>query len=82
MIYTYLLKSVKDGSYYVGISKNPELRLKEHNNGDNVSTSLRLTWKLVYKKSHDSYEDARKHEKWLKKKNRRYKKKLESYSKK
>ena len=72
MVYTYLLKSHKDGSYYVGISKDPEFRLKEHNNGDKAATSLRLPWKLVYKKSHDSYEDARKHEKWLKKKNKQY----------
>lgn len=79
MIYTYLLKSVKGDSYYVGISKNPKRRLKFHNSGDNLSTKVKRPWKLVYKKRHGSYDEARKHEKWLKKKNHEYKQKLEFY---
>ena len=79
MIYTYLLKSVKDGSYYVGISKNPKRRLKYHNSGDNFSTKGKIPWKLVYIKLHSSYKEARKHEIWLKKKEKVYKQKLESF---
>jgi len=79
MVYTYLLKSLKDGSYYVGISQNPKNRLIFHNSGDNLSTKGNAPWNLVYVKAHSSYREARKHEKWLKKKNKEYKKKLESF---
>ena len=79
MIYTYLLKSLKGGGYYVGISKNPKNRLIFHNAGDNISTSRKNPWVLVYVKLHASYVEARKHEKWLKKKNKEYKNKLESF---
>lgn len=82
MIYTYLLKSFKDGKYYIGIAKNPEHRLESHNKGDNRSTSYRGPWELVYMKGHSTYAEARKHEKWLKKKNMQYKQKLEMYFKK
>lgn len=77
MIYTYLLKSLKDGSYYVGISKNPKHRLKIHNSGDNISTKGKMPWVLVYVKNHSSYQEARKHERWLKKKEKLYKRNLE-----
>lgn len=77
MVFTYLLKSEKDGSYYTGIAKNLEDRLgSHHNKGKVVSTKKKIPWKLVYKKEHPTYEDVRKHEKWLKKKNHQYKDKL------
>jgi len=75
-IYTYLLKSQKDGSYYTGITQNTDNRLMLHNSGKVVSTEGKKPWKIVYIKLHSSYEEARKHEKWLKKKNREYKDKL------
>lgn len=76
MVYTYLLKSEKDGSFYTGISKDPQKRLQVHNNGEVDSTKNKKPWALVYKKVHADYPEARKHEKWLKKKNRKYKNKL------
>lgn len=76
MIYTYLLKSEKYEGFYVGISKDPENRLTEHNAGYVKSTKEKRPWELVYKKEHGDYSEARKHEKWLKKKNRKYKNKL------
>jgi len=77
-VFTYLIKSLKNNSYYTGISENPNKRLEEHNYGKLRITALKRPWKLVYKKSHFSYLEARKHEKWLKKKNHQYKSKLES----
>ncbi len=77
MVYTYLLKSVKAGGYYVGISKNPEVRLRKHNEGEVRSTKNKRPWTLVFKKQHHTYSKARKHEKWLKKKNHKYKAHLE-----
>lgn len=76
MVYTYLLKSQKSESFYTGISQKPQKRLSAHNAGLVQSTKQKRPWNLVYKKSHSNYADARKHEKWLKKKNRKYKNKL------
>lgn len=67
-----------DGSYYVGISELPEDRLIQHNQGKSDYTKRKRPWKLVYKKEHKDYQEARKHELWLKKKNRLYKDKLVS----
>ena len=41
MINVYLLKSIKDGNYYVGIAKNIKERLKKHNSGEVMSTKNR-----------------------------------------
>ena len=73
MIYTYLIKSKKDGKYYTGISENPEKRTKEHNSGKLRITSNRRPFDLVYFKAHDNYKEARRHELWLKKKSIQYK---------
>lgn len=76
-IYTYLIKSKLDNSYYTGISSNPSKRLTEHNSGKLATTAKKRPYKLVYVKNHEDYAQARKHEKWLKKKNREYKESLE-----
>ena len=75
-IYTYLLKSIIVNNYYTGISENPERRLFEHNSGKVKITAKNRPYILVYKKLHNSYAEARKHEIWLKKKNRIYKNRI------
>lgn len=77
-IYTYLIKSEVDQSYYTGISQNPDKRLIEHNGGKLATTARKKPYKLVFVKEHANYQEARKHEKWLKKKNREFKRTLES----
>lgn len=72
----YLLKSKIDDSFYVGISKNPRKRLVEHNSGKLKITSRKKPYILVDLKKHKDYQSARKHEIWLKKKNKDYKHKL------
>jgi putative endonuclease len=47
--YVYIIKSLKSGKIYTGISKNPEKRLKEHNKGDSKFTKGFRPWILVYK---------------------------------
>jgi len=76
-MYTYLLKSLKDNSYYTGITNNLENRLKQHNKGVLLITKYKRPWRLVYWKEHPDSVSARKHERWLKKKNRIYKSDLE-----
>ena len=75
-IYTYLIYSNKFNRYYTGITNNPKKRIKEHNLGKLKSSSKFRPYKLVYIKKHLSYKEARKHERWLKKKNHKYKNKL------
>jgi len=72
-IYTYLIKSLKNQTFYTGISYQPLTRLKEHNAGKLKITSKKRPYQIIYIKEHNSYSEARKHEKWLKKKDRRYK---------
>ncbi len=71
--YTYLIQSKIDNSFYVGISKDPKRRLIEHNGGKLKITSKKKPYKLIYIKEYPDYQSARKHEKWLKKKNIEYK---------
>ncbi len=71
--FTYLIQSLVDGGFYTGISYDPVNRLKEHNAGKIKATLGRRPFKLIYLKEHKSYQEARKHEKWLKKKNIEYK---------
>jgi putative endonuclease len=80
MIFTYLAQSESDDSFYVGISENPDKRMVEHNSGKLRSTSKKRPWKLAFVKKHKDYSEARKHEKWLKKKNREYKMKLAQFA--
>ena len=48
------------------MSINPELRLKQHNQGKNPSTKPWRPWNIIYKKSFESRPEARKEEKRLK----------------
>ncbi|KKR80559.1 MAG: GIY-YIG nuclease superfamily protein [Candidatus Daviesbacteria bacterium GW2011_GWA1_41_61] len=45
--YVYLLKSLKDGNYYIGQTDNIEKRLKNHNAGYNKSTKYRVPLILI-----------------------------------
>jgi len=62
MFVTYILKSFKNGSYYVGISKDIKERFNLHNAGQVASTKGYIPWKLVYKKEYKTLSRARKRE--------------------
>ena len=64
--FVYAIKSEIDSRIYVGISKYPEKRLLEHNNGETKSTKAYRPWGLIYKKFIGSRIEARKEEKRLK----------------
>jgi len=56
--YVYILKC-RDGSYYTGSTKDVELRLQQHQNGEGSNyTKKRLPVKLVYYEEFDGAEQA------------------------
>jgi len=58
MAWMYILKCA-DGSYYVGSTKNLELRLSQHQSGKGSRyTSGRLPVELVYGEEYDRVADA------------------------
>ncbi|MEK7120098.1 MAG: GIY-YIG nuclease family protein, partial [Patescibacteria group bacterium] len=61
--YIYAIKSYKDGRLYVGISRNPESRLIEHNSGMTKSTKPFRPWKIVFKRFIGDRKSARIEEK-------------------
>ncbi len=64
--YVYVLKSQKDGKFYVGYTKNIQKRLEEHNSGQVRSTKERRPVKLIYWEGCISPQDATRREKYLK----------------
>ncbi|MFI5219066.1 MAG: GIY-YIG nuclease family protein [Bacteroidia bacterium] len=64
--YTYVLRSEKDGRFYVGMTGNIERRINEHNRGKVFSTKGYLPWKLIKTEEFSSRREAREKEKYLK----------------
>jgi putative endonuclease len=64
--YTYLLKSEKDGKFYVGYTKDLNVRFEQHQKGLVTSTKHRLPFKLIYFEACLSQKDAILREKYLK----------------
>ncbi len=64
--YTYVLKSLVDGKFYTGYSKNIKLRFEQHNKGLVDSTKNRRPFILIYFEASLSKEDALHREKYLK----------------
>ena len=66
-IFVYILKSLKDGSYYVGSTQNLDARLKHHNQVGTQYTKQKRPWELVYKEEHPDRSSAMKREYAIKK---------------
>ncbi len=62
----YVLRSLKDGRCYVGMSEDVSQRLKTHNLGKVTSTKSRRPFELIYTQECCDRETARKLEKYLK----------------
>lgn len=67
MYYLYILESLKDHGYYIGITDHIEQRLKEHNQGKTKSLKHRIPLQLKYIEEYDNKTAARKREIALKK---------------
>jgi putative endonuclease len=71
--FVYILKSLKDGSYYIGHTGNLEERVDRHNQGRSQYTSGKLPWKLIYHEVFDSKREAIRREREIKgKRDREY----------
>ncbi|MCX6723847.1 MAG: GIY-YIG nuclease family protein [Candidatus Staskawiczbacteria bacterium] len=66
MYYVYIIKSEKRNYNYVGITNNPERRIKEHNRGYNRITKPYKPFKIILIEKHFDRTEARKREKFLK----------------
>ncbi|MFA7255719.1 MAG: GIY-YIG nuclease family protein [Candidatus Omnitrophota bacterium] len=64
--YVYALRSLKDGRLYIGFSKNPQERLRQHNDGMCRSTRNRRPFRLIYSELCGPRVEARRKEIWLK----------------
>ena len=66
MFYVYALKSLKDGTLYVGLTNNVERRVTQHNNGQQRSTRSHVPYRLLLVEEHETRADAREREKYYK----------------
>lgn len=66
MIYTYILKSQKFDRIYIGLSNDPDRRLREHNSGQVRSTKKYLPFNIIVREAHPNLAEARAREKKLK----------------
>ncbi|MBM2821149.1 MAG: endonuclease [Candidatus Berkelbacteria bacterium] len=64
--FVYILQSVKDLSYYIGVTNNLPRRIKEHNHGLSKSTKSKRPLNLIYSEKMDDIKSAYKREKYLK----------------
>jgi putative endonuclease len=62
MCFVYVLKSLKVGKHYIGMTNNIERRLERHNNGEVTATKSRRPLVLVYFEKHEDRESAARRE--------------------
>lgn len=48
MYYVYILKSLKDGSKYIGATQNLKNRLTEHNSGETKSNHSKIPYVVAW----------------------------------
>jgi len=65
--YLYILKSEKNGHYYVGITSDLSKRLNTHNKGANLSTKSSRPWKIIYSETFKNKKEAWLRERHVKK---------------
>jgi putative endonuclease len=65
MHFVYVLRSSKNGRFYVGMTTNLERRLTEHNDGKTKSTKGFIPWELFFVEKYFTQVEARSREKYL-----------------
>jgi predicted GIY-YIG superfamily endonuclease len=66
MYYVYILQSLKDKSYYTGLTTDVDTRLKQHNNGSVEYTSTKRPFELIWYCCFENKMKALQFEKYLK----------------
>jgi putative endonuclease len=64
--FVYIIESLDSGIWYVGLSVDPEARLKQHNQGKSKFTKGHIPWKLIYTEFVGDIRQAREREKYYK----------------
>lgn len=59
MVTVYILQSLKDNRYYIGITKDVNNRLIQHNKGSVGSTKNRRPFRIVCTEQFSDYKNAR-----------------------
>lgn len=65
--YVYFLQSLKDSSYYVGVTNSVSKRIGDHNNGLSKSTAPKKPWVLKRIEKYQDIKSAYARERFLKK---------------
>jgi putative endonuclease len=66
MFYVYVLRSLRDGGFYIGLTSNLRRRLAQHNAGEAHATRSRRPFELLLSETLPSRQAARSREKYCK----------------
>jgi len=66
MFYVYILRSLKDGSFYIGHTSDLANRVARHNAGYNRFTRSHRPFELIYSESYNTRSEAIAREKQFK----------------
>jgi putative endonuclease len=69
--FVYILRSIKDGSYYIGSTQDLSSRLERHNQGRSKYTNANRPWEVIYSEKHSNRSAAMKREREIKKRKSR-----------
>lgn len=58
MFQVYILKSIKNGKYYIGHTHDLNDRLSRHNGGQMKSTKEGSPWEIVYTEKYETKSEA------------------------
>jgi len=64
--YVYVLRSLKDGLFYIGYSEDLKTRIKDHDSGKNTSTKDRRPLELIFYEAFPNKFDALRRERYFK----------------
>ena len=64
--FVYILRSLRDGSYYIGSTQDLTSRLERHNQGRSKHTKPKKPWELLYHEEFPDRSSAMKREREIK----------------
>ena len=66
MYFVYVLRSLKDGTFYTGLTNDVARRIAQHNKGQERTTRPHLPFEVVLTESYATRVEARAREKYFK----------------